>query len=132
MPPREALPVIYSCSGCSSAAEAADRLARRMDRLGLAEMSCIAGVGGKVTPLVNKARQARQIVALDGCPLSCAKACLAGVGITPDVHVELSDLGVGKRLHSEPSALELELAERVVVERIQALRAGSALAARVA
>lgn len=117
----EALPLVYSCSGCSSAAEAADRTARALDRAGLAEMSCIAGVGGKVGPLVQRARSGRAIVALDGCPLACAKACLAGVGIIPDKHLLLSDLDVGKRRHASPSPDELAVAELTAKELLRGL-----------
>ena len=42
----KSLPLVYSCSGCSSAAQMANDLALRLDRAGVAEMSCIAGVGG--------------------------------------------------------------------------------------
>lgn len=45
MPRRSTLPIVYSCSGCSSAAQLANYLALRLDRSGSAEMSCIAGVG---------------------------------------------------------------------------------------
>jgi uncharacterized metal-binding protein len=41
-------PLVYSCSGCSSSAQMANYLAVQLDRQGLAEMSCIAGVGGNV------------------------------------------------------------------------------------
>ena len=41
-------PIVYSCSGCSSAAQLANHVALRLDRCGAAEMSCIAGVGGDV------------------------------------------------------------------------------------
>lgn len=37
------LPLVYSCSGCSSAAQMANALAVRLDREKVAEMSCIAG-----------------------------------------------------------------------------------------
>ncbi|MFB6195347.1 MAG: putative zinc-binding protein, partial [Haloplanus sp.] len=47
------LPLVYSCSGCSSAAQMANDLAVRLDRERVAEMSCIAGVGGDVGPLVD-------------------------------------------------------------------------------
>lgn len=48
------LPLIYSCSGCSNIAQLANDVAVKMDREGFAEMSCIAGVGGNVKPLVKK------------------------------------------------------------------------------
>lgn len=35
------LPLVYSCSGCSSAAQMANCLALELDRKGVAEMSCI-------------------------------------------------------------------------------------------
>ena len=63
------LPLVYSCSGCSSAAQMANHLALRLDRAGAAEMSCIAGVGGGVTGLVRTAQAGRRILALDGCVL---------------------------------------------------------------
>ena len=43
---KNTLPLVYSCSGCSSAAQLANHLAVRLDRDERAEMSCIAGVGG--------------------------------------------------------------------------------------
>ncbi|MCB1967386.1 hypothetical protein CDO44_03055 [Pigmentiphaga sp. NML080357] len=59
-------PLVYSCSGCSSAAQMTNHLALQLDRLGLAEMSCIAGVGGGVPALVKTATSGRPILALDG------------------------------------------------------------------
>ena len=70
------LPLIYSCSGASSAAQMANYIAVRLDRLKAAEMSCIAGVGGEVKPLVRTAKSGRPIIALDGCPLHCVARIL--------------------------------------------------------
>jgi len=36
-------PLVYSCSGCSSAAQMANYIAVQLDRMDVAEMSCIAG-----------------------------------------------------------------------------------------
>ena len=91
------LPLVYSCSGCSSAAQLANSLAVRLDREGLAEMSCIAGVGGGVRSLVKKAQSERKIIVMDGCSLHCAKLCLDRYGISINVHVDLSAAGVKKR-----------------------------------
>lgn len=96
-----ALPLVYSCSGCSSAAQMANHLALRLDRDGVAEMSCIAGVGGGVTGLVRTAQAGRPILALDGCVLKCVSACLANAGVVADRHVLLSEHGVRKRKHAD-------------------------------
>ncbi|KRG83752.1 zinc-binding protein [Stenotrophomonas daejeonensis] len=102
------LPLVYSCSGCSSAAQMANHLALQLDRAGEAEMSCIAGVGGGVTGLVRTARSQRPILALDGCVLRCVSACLANAGVVADTHLVLSDYGVKKRRHADFDAAEAE------------------------
>lgn len=92
-------PLVYSCSGCSSAAQMANYIAIKLDRSGEAEMSCIAGVGGNVKKLVKVATSGRQIVAIDGCPLACVRACLANHQVKADMHIQLSDYGVKKKDH---------------------------------
>lgn len=94
---RSDLPLVYSCSGCSSAAQLANHLAIRLDRSEHAEMSCIAGVGGDVASLVRVATSGRSIVAIDGCVLNCVQNCLARHGVKPAVHYDLTQFGVKKR-----------------------------------
>ncbi len=94
-------PLVYSCSGCSSAAQLSNWLAVMLDRQGIAEMSCIAGVGGNVKKLVRTALSKRQIIVIDGCPLACAKACLQNHAVTPNLHFELTALGVPKKQHED-------------------------------
>lgn len=107
--PRDARkPLVYTCSGCSSAAQMTNALGLRLDREGVAEMSCIAGVGGNVPKLVRTARSGRPIVALDGCPLACTRSCLAQRGLEPDLHRVLTREGVRKRYHADYDAEEAE------------------------
>ena len=105
---RTQTPLIYSCSGCSNVAQLANTLAVRLDRSGIAEMSCIAGVGGDVKSLVKKAQSARPILAIDGCHLHCAKACLERHAVKADVHITLSDFGLRKRYGEDCSAEEAD------------------------
>ena len=94
-------PLVYSCSGCSSAAQLANHVALQLDRRGVAEMSCIAGVGGDVPHLMKTARSGRPIIALDGCPLVCVKSCLSRHGIVANKHYQLHQYGVKKRTHED-------------------------------
>jgi len=112
------LPLVYSCSGCSSAAQMANALAIRLDREGVAEMSCIAGVGGGVEGLVRTARAGRPILALDGCVLACARACLAREGLSPDRHVVLAEFGVKKRKHADFDASQADQVYREQVSPV--------------
>ena len=97
----EKKPLVYSCSGCSSAAQMTNYLAIRLIEKAVGEMSCIAGVGGNVKKLVNTGLSGRKIVAIDGCPLACCKACLGNHSILPDYHFDLSQFGVSKKKHED-------------------------------
>ncbi len=108
-------PLVYACAGCSAAAQLANAIAVRLDRSGLAEMSCIAGVGGDVPSLVRTARSGRPMLVIDGCPLDCARRCLARHAITATRHVRLADLGVEKGRHAavDPDDVDRLLPELV-------------------
>ena len=93
--------LVYACSGCSNVAQMTNYIALELTRRGVAEMSCIAGVGGGVPSLVNKAKNADYILALDGCQLHCTRNCLRNQNITPDRHITLSTLGLRKKHHEE-------------------------------
>ncbi|MGO4889864.1 putative zinc-binding protein [Anaerobacillus sp. MEB173] len=110
------LPLVYSCSGCSSAAQTANMIAIKMDRQKIAEMSCIAGVGGDVLPLVKTAKSGREIIAIDGCTLSCAKACLGRHDVIPLHHFVLSDFDVPKIIGEDPNPEHYQTAYDQILE----------------
>ena len=110
------LPLVYACSGCSSAAQLANHVALQLDRCGAAEMSCIAGVGGDVPHLLKVARSGRPIIALDGCPLVCVKSSLARHGLVADRHYQLQRYGVKKRQHEDFDSAQAAL----VLQRVRA------------
>ena len=94
--PPPAKPVIYACSGCSDAGELADHIARQMAREGHGEMSCLAGIGGRVKPLLSKGEKAQRILVIDGCPLNCARHTLELAGLSEFSHLELHQIGFRK------------------------------------
>lgn len=116
------LPLVYSCSGCSNVAQLANTLALRLDRADLAEMSCIAGVGGNVPALVRKAQSGRPILALDGCQMHCVKGCLSQHGIRPDMHLTLNEYGLRKRYGEDCTEDEADQLFAEVSDLLQALR----------
>lgn len=88
--------LVYSCSGAADVGEIADRAVRRLDAANIAWMSCLAGIGGRVSGLVANATAAPMLVAVDGCPHDCAKKTLELAGF-PDVrHVRVTNLGFKK------------------------------------
>lgn len=112
-------PLVYSCSGCSSAAQMANYLAIQIDRMEVAEMSCIAGVGGNVKSLVRTATSGRKIIVIDGCPLACSKACLENHSVKPDIHIDLSRLGVSKKKHQDFDSRQADILLADIVKQIK-------------
>ncbi len=106
--------LVYSCSGCSDVAQLANDVAVRLDHTGVAEMSCISGVGGGVPGLVRIARSGRPIVAIDGCQMHCVTHCLTRAGVTATQHVKLYEQGFRKRRgQSYDDETVCEVAEQV-------------------
>ena len=111
-------PLVYSCSGCSSAAQLANAVALKLDRAAVAEMSCIAGVGGDVPSLLRTARSGRPIVALDGCALACVKSSLARHDLAPALHFDLSEQGVRKLRQVDFDPVQAQRVFRSVAQQI--------------
>jgi len=88
--------IIYPCSGAADVGEIADHAARKLRDDGVGKMSCLAGIGGRVGNLMDVAKAAEAILAIDGCPQHCARNTLETAGFTKFTHVCLSDLGLEK------------------------------------
>ena len=88
--------LIFACSGAADVGAIADLTARKMTRDGIGKMFCLAGIGGKVEPIMKTTQSASKILAIDGCPLNCAKACLEQAGFNNFLHLQLADLGLEK------------------------------------
>ena len=89
-------PVVYACSGGSDVGELTDRIARQLTREGAAEMSCLAGIGGRVKHLLAVAERAQRILVIDGCPINCARKTLELAGVRHFDHLGLDELGFRK------------------------------------
>lgn len=116
--PKQEIPLVYSCSGCSNLAQLANAIALDFDRRGIAEMSCIAGVGGGVKPLVKKAQSGRTIIALDGCPLHCVKHCLKLHHVSPTFHFTLTEFNLKKECHLDFSFEDKALIAKKILEAL--------------
>ena len=104
------LPVLYACSGCTSAGELADHVARELDRAGIVEMGSLAGIGAQEPQQLSRARSRFPVIAVDGCASACARRCLERNGIEPSRHYVLARYGVAKRARTAFTAQEAERA----------------------
>lgn len=88
--------MIFACSGAADVGAVADQAARKMTREGIGKMFCLAGIGGRVSGIMATTAAASKVLAIDGCPLNCAKLALEQAGFSGFEHVQLADLGMEK------------------------------------
>ncbi len=107
------LPLLFACSGCSNAGQLANDLAVELNRRGIAEMSCLAGVGaGK--PHFLKQLAEREVWIIDGCAIECSLGIFAQLCEHVDVHIRLHDLGIRKNASPPTGPMFDELIEAVL------------------
>ena len=88
--------VIFACSGAADVGKIGDLSARKLSADGVGKMSCLAGIGGRVKPLMEIAKGAQAILAIDGCPLHCARNTLEQAGFKKFEHLCLAEIGMVK------------------------------------
>ena len=88
--------LVFACSGAADVGAIADQAARHLAKAGKGKMFCTVGLGGKVEPILETTRAASTILAIDGCPLDCAKRSLTEAGFEQCLHLRVTDLGMTK------------------------------------
>jgi uncharacterized metal-binding protein len=88
--------LIFACSGAADVGAIADQAARKMTKDGAGKMFCMAGIGGRVSGIMETTKIAAKILAIDGCPLNCVKNSLEQAGFKKYEHLQLADLGMEK------------------------------------
>ena len=88
--------LIFACSGAADVGAVADQAARKLTQDGAGRMYCMAGIGGRVSGIMATTESAAKILAIDGCPLACAKNSLELAGFKKYEHLQLADLGMEK------------------------------------
>ena len=88
--------LIFPCSGGSDVGALSDLAARQMTRDGTGKMYCLAGIGGQISGILSTTQSASKILAIDGCPMNCAKKILERAGFSQFEHLCLLDAGFQK------------------------------------
>ena len=88
--------LIFPCSGSADVGEIADRASRKLSREGVGNMFCLAGIGGGVSGMIESAKGASRVLAIDGCPIDCGRKTLEKAGINNFVHLRVTDHGMKK------------------------------------
>ena len=92
----EAPRLIFACSGASNLGRISDLAARALTKDGVGKMYCLAGIGGRVSEIIENTKAASRIFAIDGCDQDCAKKCLELAGFSQVEQLRLQELGMEK------------------------------------
>jgi uncharacterized metal-binding protein len=111
--------LIFACSGAADVGHITDLASRKLTVEGAGKMFCLAGVGGRVSGILASTQAAQSILAIDGCPLDCARKTLEEAGFQKFEHLRLVDMGMEK---GKTPATEEAVAK--VVSRAKARLAG--------
>lgn len=77
-------------------------------------MFCLAGVGGQLSGFVQSARDIPRMVAIDGCSIGCAKACLENSNVPLKTYLVLTDLGFEKNKDLDVKPKEVSMVKEAV------------------
>lgn len=88
--------ILLPCSGGSNCGQIANRVAVSLDILGAGKIYCLAGIGAHIDGMVESARGAKRIVALDGCSVACAKKTIEHAGLTVTDWICVTEEGIAK------------------------------------
>ena len=88
--------VIFSCSGGSNCGQITNQIGVKLTDEGLGNMSCLAGIGAHDQNMINNAKSAKKVLAVDGCAVACAKKTLEHAGIHVTHWVCVTDHGIEK------------------------------------
>jgi len=89
--------IIFSCAGSSNVGQIANQAAIKLAQSGVGRYFCLAGIGGHVSGMIESTKAGKMLIAIDGCPVACAKKTLEHAGFLVQEHVQTADLlGVEK------------------------------------
>ena len=88
--------VLLPCSGGSNCGQIANQVAVKLTEEGVGNIYCLAGIGAHIEGMVESARSAKRIVALDGCSVACSKKTVEHAGLNVTDWICVADEGIEK------------------------------------
>jgi len=87
---------LFPCSGGSNCGQITNQAAINLDTQGVGKIYCLAGIGAHINGMVESAKGAKRLVAIDGCNTACAKKIVEHAGLKLTDWVCVTDEGITK------------------------------------
>ena len=88
--------VLLPCSGGSNCGQIANQAAIELQKEGIGNFYCLAGLGAHVEGMIESVRSAKRIVAIDGCKVACAQKTIEQAGLDVTDWVCVTEEGISK------------------------------------
>lgn len=112
--------MILACSGGSNVGQLSNQAAVELTWEGYGKMFCLAGIGGQLSGFVQSARDAPVMVAIDGCPIGCAKAVLEQAQVPLKNYLVLTDEGFEKNKNLKLDREDIDRVKAAVKRTVRA------------
>ena len=114
--------LIFPCSGGSNVGQIANEAGVRLTQNGMGKMFCLAGVGGHVSGMIESTKAGKMLVAIDGCPVACARKTLEHAGFNVNEYLLVTDLGIDKNHDLTPHPSDVAKVANHLADRIAKTR----------
>ena len=115
--------LIFPCSGGSNVGQIANQAGVKLTQDGMGRFFCLAGIGAHVSGMVESTKAGKMLVAIDGCPVACAKKTLGHAGVNIDEYVQVTDLEIEKNHDLNPLTPDVEKVAQYLSTQISKRRA---------
>jgi len=115
--------LIFPCSGGSNVGQIANQAGVKLTQDGMGRFFCLAGIGAHVSGMVESTKAGKMLVAIDGCPVACAKKTLEHAGFNIDEYVQVTDLEIEKNHDLNPLTPDVEKVAQYLSTQISKRRA---------
>ncbi len=113
--------IFLPCSGGSNCGQITNQVAVKLDEEGIGRIYCLAGIAAHIEGMVESARGAKRIVALDGCQVACAKHAVEHAGLKVTDWVCVTEEGVTKNHQFKIGPGEIDLVVQRTKESLMKL-----------
>jgi len=114
--------LIFPCSGGSNVGQIANQAGVKLTQEGMGRFFCLAGIGAHVSGMVESTKVGKVLIAIDGCPVACAKKTLEHAGFNIDEYVQVTDLEIEKNHNLNPLTPDVEKVTNHLASRISKRR----------
>jgi uncharacterized metal-binding protein len=109
---------ILPCSGGSNCGQIANQAAVNLDVMGIGKIYCLAGIAAHISGMVESAKSAKRLVAIDGCQVACAKKAAEHAGLKVTDWICITDEGVKKSHTFTLEEKDIEMVTQKVKESL--------------